>query len=153
MLERMDTTTWLILSTAVVGPACGALFAPGFIRALLTLARARAQRIQHVPASGTDLYHRGVPLDETQFREVFAAMQSELDELAPAGERSEWDRKRQYAAVNRLSMLAGTFPQSFPMLGNADDAWQWYAQNNPYATAELPQRHGWRLLPPGTIET
>jgi len=34
--------------------------------------------VKHVAVSGADLYHRGVPLDETQFREAFAEMQAEL---------------------------------------------------------------------------
>jgi len=153
ILERMDTTTWLILSTAVVGPACGALFAPGFTRALLALARARARRVKHVPASGADLYYRGVLLDEAQFRQAFAAMQAELDELGPQAERNEWQLKQGFAAINRFSVLAGTYPQAYPVRSNADDAWEWYAENNRYVTEEFPQRHGWRLLPPGTIET
>ncbi len=39
--------------------------------------------MRHVPARGTDLYRNGVPLTETQFREVFVAYQAELDELPP----------------------------------------------------------------------
>jgi hypothetical protein len=152
MLVRMNATDLLIIATAA-GPVVGALVAPGFTRALLTLARARAQRVRHVPASGADLYQRGVPLDETQFREAFAELQAELDQLGPQAERNEWQLKQGYAAVRKFSVLAGTSPQAYPILSNADDAWQWYAANNPYATSELPQRHGWRLLPPGTIET
>ena len=44
-------------------------------------------------------------------------------------------------------------PAAYPIRSNADDAWQWYAENSRYVTSELPERHGWRLLPPGTIET
>lgn len=149
----MTTTDLLILSTAVIGPACGALFAPGFIRAVLKLAGARARRVKHVAASGADLYHNGVPLDEVQFREAFTAMQAELDELGPQAERNEWQLKQGYAAINRMSMLAGTFPHAFPVRSNADHAWQWYSENGPYASNDLPQRRGWRLLSPGTIET
>jgi hypothetical protein len=127
----MDTTDWLITAT-FVGPVLGAIAATSLIGSVLRLARARAQRVEHVPASGTDLYHNGVPMTETQFREAFAAMQSELDELPVEG-RSEAEMQRQYAAVNRLSMLAGTYPHAFPMLGNADSGWQWYAANNRYA--------------------
>ena len=49
--------------------------------ATLRLARAKAQHVKHVPASGADLYRDGVPLTETQFREVWAAYQAELAEL------------------------------------------------------------------------
>jgi hypothetical protein len=154
MLDGVNATdSPAVILTGVASGIAGNLFAPSVTKAVLRLATARAEHVKHVPVSSADLYHYGVPLDEAQFRESFAAMRAELDVLPQAGERSEWDRKRQYAAVNRLSLLAGTFPQSFPMLGNADDAWNWYAQNNPNATAELPQRHGWRLLPPGIIET
>jgi hypothetical protein len=104
-----------------------------------------------VPVSGADIYHRGVPLYEAQFRDAFAAMQAELDELGPQAERNEWQLKQGYAAINRLSMLTGTFPQAFPIRSNVDDAWQWYADNNSYVIIDLPQRHGWRLLSPGTI--
>jgi hypothetical protein len=150
MLDRMDTTDLLIIVTAA-GPIAASLFAPGFTSALLTLAKARTQRVKHVPVSGADIYHRGVPLDEAQFRDAFAAMQAELDELGPHAERNQWQLKQGYAAINRLSMLTGTFPQAFPIRSNADNAWQWYADNNSYVISDLPQRHGWRLLAPGTI--
>lgn len=152
MLVRMDTTDLLIIATAA-GPIAASLLAPGFTSALLALARVRAHRVKHVPVSGADLYHRGVPLDEAQFREAFAEMEAELDQLRPPAERDEWQNAQCAVAINRFSMLTGTFPQAYPIRGNADDAWQWYAQYNRYATDELPQRHGWRLLPPGTIET
>jgi hypothetical protein len=93
----MDTTSWLIVAT-VAGPVADALVTPGFTRAVLRLARSRAQRVQHVEASGADLYNDGVPLTETQFREAWAAMQAELDQLPPAAERNDWQLKRQYAA-------------------------------------------------------
>ncbi len=80
-------------------------------------------------------------------------MQAELVGLGPQAERSERQLQQGYAAINRFSMLAGTYPQAYPIRSNADDAWEWYAQNNRYVADELPQRHGWRLRPPGTIES
>jgi hypothetical protein len=135
----MNTTDLLILATAA-GPIFATLFAPGFTGAVLALARARARRVQHVPVSGASLYHSGVPLTETQFRELFAAYQAELTELPPPADRTEWDMKRQYAAAQRLAILTGRHPHAFPNIGDADQAWEWYAANNPYATADLP--HG-----------
>ena len=142
----MNTTDWLIIATAA-GPIVATLVAPGFIGAVLKLAKARAQRVQHVPASGTDLYHNGVPLTEAQFREVFAAYQSELDELPPPADRTDWEMKRQFAAAQRLAVLTGLHPHTFPNVGNADQAWEWYAANNPYAAAELPHIHGMPVSP------
>src|SRR6266700_318029 len=142
----MNTTDLLIIATAA-GPVVATLVAPGFISAVLMLAKARAQHVQHVPASGTDLYHNGVPLTETQFREVFAAYQSELAELPPPADRTEWDMKRQFAAAQRLSVLTGRHPHAFPNIGDADQAWEWYAANDPYATARLPHVHGMPLSP------
>jgi hypothetical protein len=46
--------------------------------------------------------------------------------------------KRQYAAAQRLAVLTGRHPHAFPNIGDADQAWEWYAANNPYATADLP---------------
>jgi hypothetical protein len=135
---------WLIAAT-FIGPILGALAATGLISGVLALARARAQRVEHVAASGADLYRYGTPMTEAQFREAFAAMQAALDELPPPAERTEAQMQRQYEAVNRLSFLAGTFPQAFPMLGNADQAWEWYSANNGYATRGLPQRRGFRI--------
>jgi hypothetical protein len=89
-------------------------------------------------AGAFDGYHNGVPLTETQLWEVFAAYQSELAELPPPAVRTEWDMKRQFAAAQRLAVLTGTHPHAFPNVGNADQAWEWYAANNPYATAGLP---------------
>jgi hypothetical protein len=146
----VNTTVLLIIAT-VVGSIAAALLAPGFTKALLALARARAQRVEHVPASGADLYNNGVPLTETQFREAFAAMQADLDRLSPPAERNEWELAQQYAAINRFSVLAGTYPHAFPIRGNADDAWNWYQASNSYAIRDLPSRHGWRLRPPGEI--
>lgn len=141
-----------VVVSSVVAGVIGYVVSPSFTKGLLALARARAQRVQHVPVSGTDLYNNGVPLTEEQFREVFAAMQAELDELSPPAERGEWELKRQYAAVNRLSLLAGMYPHAFPMLGNADDAWDWYKDNNPYATADLGERSdGFAIEAPGVI--
>ena len=106
-----------------------------------------------MPVSGADLYHRGVPMDETQFREAFAALQVELDQLGPQADRNEWQLKQGFDAQKRFAVITGVYPGAFPIRSNADHAWQWYAENNPYVMTELAQRHGWRLLPPGTIET
>jgi hypothetical protein len=85
------------------------------------------------------MYASGVPLDEQQFRDAFAAMNAELDELSPPAERNEWELKRQYSAINRFSMLAGTYPHAFPVPSNADEAWDWYQENGPYAVSDEPQ--------------
>jgi hypothetical protein len=90
-------------------------------------------------------------MDEAQFRAAFVAYQAELDELPPPAERNEWGMKRQFAAAQRLAVITGTHPQAFPNLGNPDHAWECYRDNNPYATIDLPRRHGFRLLPPGDI--
>lgn len=128
----MDSTGWLILAT-FAGPILGALAATGLIAALLKLAKARAQQVKHVPVSGTDLWVNGVPLTGEQFRELYAALQADLNQLPPLGERSSDDMERQYVAVRRFSVLTGTFPQAFPALGNVDQAWEWYAGYNRYA--------------------
>lgn len=73
----MDTTDWSIAATAAV-KFVGALVDRGLTNSLGKLAKARSRRIQHVPASGADLYHYGVPLTEMQFREVFGAYRDEL---------------------------------------------------------------------------
>lgn len=138
--SRQKTTDWLIIATAA-GPIVATLVAPGFISAVLKLAHARAQLVQHVPASSTDLYNNGVPLTETQFRGVFAGYQSELDELPRPADRTEWDMKRQFAAAQRLAVLTGTHPHVFPNVGDADQAWDLYAASNPYAAADLPHIH------------
>ena len=142
----MNTTDLLIIATAA-GPVAATLVAPGFTSAVLMLASARARRVRHVPVGGTDLYRSGVPLTETQFREVFAAYQAELAELPPPADRSEWDMKRQFAAAQRLAVLTGAHPHAFPNIGDADQAWEWYAANNPYATASLPHAHGMPASP------
>lgn len=142
----MNTTDLLIIAT-IAGPVAATLVAPGFTSAVLMLARARVQRVRHVPASGTDLYRNGVPLTETQFREVFAAYQSELDELPPPADRSEWDMKRQFAAAQRLAVLTGCHPHAFPNIGDPDQAWEWYAANTPYAIASLPADPDWMADP------
>ena len=138
--RSMNTTDLLIIATAA-GPIVATLVAPGFTGAVLALTRARALRVQHVAVSGTSLFHNGVPLTESQFREVFAAYQAELDELPAPADRSEWDLKRQYSAAQRLAVLTGRHPHAFPNVGDADQAWEWYAANNPYATADLPHAH------------
>lgn len=133
----MNTTGWLITAT-FVGPILGALAATSLIGAVLRLAKARAQRVEHVAVSGTDLYHNGVPLTEVQFREIWAAMQAELDELPPPAERSKWEMARQFAAYERLNVLTGTHPHTFPISGDVDLAWEWYSANNRYATRAMP---------------
>jgi hypothetical protein len=137
-----------VIITAVVSGTAGTLASGGMMRAVGALASARAQRVKHVPVSGAELYHRGVPLDETQLCEALAAMQAELDELAPPAERNEWELRRQYAAINRFSVLAGTYPRAFPIRSNADDAWQWYAENNSRLRHARPLR---RIRASGTL--
>lgn len=144
----VDTTDWLIAATAA-GPFVGALVDRGLTNSLGKLASARSRRVQHVPASGADLYHNGVPLTETQFREIFAAYQAELGELPPPAERTEWEMKRQYAAAQRLAVLTGTHPQAFPNVGDPDSAWEWYAEANNYSGSS--PAHGHRLTPRGPM--
>lgn len=127
----MDSTGWLIVAT-FAGPVLGALAATGFIAALLKVAKARAQQVKHVPVSGTDLYAKGVPLTESQFRELYAAFQAELDQLPPPAERDQWERERGQAANRKLSVLTGTSPEAFPAFGNVDQSWEWYAGSNRY---------------------
>jgi hypothetical protein len=133
----MDSTGWLILGT-FLGPVFGALAATALISTLLKLARAKAQRVKHVPVSGTDLYANGVPLTESQFRELWAAFRTELEALPPAVERDKSDMERQYAAVRKFSVFTGTYPQAFPLLGDVDSAWKWYAAYNRYAPTIEP---------------
>lgn len=144
----MNVDIWL---PPVLAAVIGALLSPSVRKGLRALTRARARRIKHVPAHGAELYANGIPMDEAQFRAVFAAYQAELDELPPPAERNEWEMKRQFAAAQRLAVIAGTHPQAFPNFGDPDQAWEWYRDNNPYATDDLPRRHGFRLLPPGEI--
>jgi hypothetical protein len=129
----MDTTDLLITATAV-GPALATVVTPGFTSAVSALAR----RVKHIEVKGADLFRCGVPMTETQFREFWAAFQGALDELPPPRERSEWDMKRQFEAAQRLAVLAGTHPHAFPNFGNPDQAWEWDAENNPYATGGAP---------------
>lgn len=151
----MDTTHLLIVATAagpVAGAIVGAAVAPGLTRAVAALAGARARRVKHVEVSGADLFACGVPLDEAQFRGLWAAYQAALDALPPVGERSEWDMAGQHSAARRLAVITGTHPQAFPNIADADEAWAWYAEYNPYATGRAPvdllapsERH--RILP------
>jgi hypothetical protein len=139
----MDSTGWLITAT-FAGPVLGALAATSLIGAALRLARARAQRVKHVPVGGGELYRNGVPLSESQFRELWAALNAELSELPSPADRTEWELKRGYAAVNKFFVLTGTYPQAFPMLGDVDRAWEWYSTYNHYATAVEPN-NPWTL--------
>jgi hypothetical protein len=132
----VDTTDWLIAAT-VAAPVLTTLVTPGFTGAILQLARARARRVKHIDASGADLYSSGVPMTEGQFREMFAAYQAALDELPSPGERTEWDMERQFAAARRVAVATGTHPHAFPNLGDPDQAWGWYAENNPYVTGQV----------------
>jgi soluble lytic murein transglycosylase-like protein len=154
-LLAVGTNIWLlvIIGGGVPGAIVGALLSSSFTKAVSALARARAQRVKHVPVDGAELYVNGVPMDEAQFRALFAAYQAELDELGPVAERNEWQLKQGYAAAARLAVITGLHPQTFPNLGDPDQAWEWYRDNNPYATERLPRRHGFRLQPPGDIVT
>jgi hypothetical protein len=144
----MDVDVWL---PPVLAAVIGALLSPSVGKGLVLLAGARARRIKHVPVDGAELYANGVPMDEAQFRAAFAAYQDELDQLPPPSERSEWDMKQQFAAAQRLAVISGTHPQAFPNTGSPDQAWEWYRDNNPYATGTLPRSHALRLIPPGDI--
>lgn len=146
----MNVDVWL---PPVLAAVIGALLSPSVGKGLLMLAGARARRIKHVPVDGAELYANGVPMDEFQFRAAFAAYQAELDALSPSAERDEWELAEQRAAVQRLAVITGTHPQSFPNIGSPDQAWEWYRDNNPYATGVLPRRHSLRLIPPGDIAT
>ena len=146
----MNIDIWL---PPVLAAVIGALLSPSVGKGLVALATARAGRIKHVPVDGAELYANGVPMDEAQFRAAFGGYQAELDMLPPPAERDEWQNARQAAASQCLAVITGTHPHSFPSLGDPDQAWGWYRNNNPYATAALPRRHGFRLLPPGEIAT
>jgi hypothetical protein len=147
-LLGMNLNTGLLTVASLV---IGNLIAPSVGSGLRALTRARAQRVKHVPVDGGELYANGVPLTEAQFRTVFAAYQAELDALPPPAERDNWQIAQQIAASQRLAVITGTHPHAFPNLGDPDQAWEWYSDNNPYATAVLPRRHGFRLLPPREI--
>jgi hypothetical protein len=149
-LPAMNIDIWL---PPVLAAIIGALLSPSAGTALLTLAAARARRVKHMPIDGAEMYTKGIPLDEAQFRAVFAAYQAELEELPPPAARNEWEMKRQYAASQRLAVITGTHPHAFPNLGDPEQAWEWYRDKNSYATAARPCRHGFRLLPPGDIAT
>jgi hypothetical protein len=149
-LPVMHVDIWL---PPVLAAIIGALLAPAVGKGLFTLAGARARGIKHVTVNGDELYTNGVPMDETQFRSAFAAYQAELDALPPPAERDKWQTAQQIAASQRLAVITGTHPHAFPNLGDADQAWEWYRQNNAYATGALARRHGFRLMPPGDIAT
>jgi hypothetical protein len=146
----MNIDIWL---PPVLAAVIGALLSPSVGKGLLILAGARAHRIKHITVDGAELYNNGVPMDEVQFRAAFAAYQAELDMLPPPAERDAWQTAQQVDASRRLAVITGTHPHAFPNLGDPDQAWEWYRDHNPYATAELPRRHGFRLLPPGEIAT
>jgi hypothetical protein len=57
--------------------------------------------------------------------------------LPPPAERDEWQNAQQHAASQRLAVITGTHPHAFPNLGDPDQAWAWYRDNNPYATGAL----------------
>ncbi len=131
---------WLILAS-FTRPIAGALVATGLISGILRLARARAERVEHMPVTGTDQYSNGVPMDEAQFRTAYAAMQAELDQLPPLTERKRMAdaasvRRREQAFDARRDVSAGV-----PMLGDADRAWAMYQANSRYATRRLGCRH------------
>lgn len=149
-LCRMNVDVWL---PPVLAAAIGALLSPSVGKGLMALAGARARRIRYVPVPGAELYANGVPMDEAQFRSAFAAYQGELDTLPLPAERDQWQTTQQIAASQRLAVITGTHPHAFPSFGDPDQAWEWYRNNSPYATASLPRRHGFRLLPPGEITT
>ena len=73
--------------------------------------------------------------------------------LPPPTERNEWQMKQQFAAAQRLAVITGTHPRAFPNVGDPDQAWEWYRDNDPYAAAAFPRRHGFQLMPPGEIAT
>lgn len=146
----MNIDIWL---PPVLAAVIGALLSPSVGKGLVTLAAARARRIKHVPVDGADLYANGVPMDEAQFRSAFSAYQADLNTLPPPPERNEWQMKQQFAAAQRLAVITGTHPHAFPNVGDPDQAWEWYRDNNPYAAAALPYRHGFQLMPPGEIAT
>lgn len=146
----MNIDIWL---PPVLAAVIGALLSPSVGKGLVTLAGARARLIKHVPVDGADLYANGVPMDEAQFRSAFGAYQAELDVLPPPAERNEWQMKQQFAAAQRLAVITGTHPRAFPNVGDPDQAWEWYRDNNPYAAAAFPRRHGFQLMPPGEIAT
>lgn len=154
MVGSMTSTELLfvvgILSTGV-GTVLGTLLSREVTSAIGRLIRTRAQKIEHVPATGAQLFEYGVPLDEAQFRDAYRAYRAVQDRLGPAPERNEWQAAEGVAAVRKFSILAGT--ACFPMLGEEDSAWSWYSENNAYGTREFPESHGWKLLPSGTIQT
>jgi hypothetical protein len=146
----MNIDIWL---PPVLAAVIGALLAPSVGKGLLALAGARARRIKHTAVDGAELYANGVPMDEAQFRAAFAAYQAELEMLPPPAERNQWQTAQQIAASQRLAVITGTHPHAFPNLGDPDQAWHWYRDNNSYAVAVLPHIHTFRLLPPGEIAT
>jgi hypothetical protein len=151
MVESMTGNDLLVvIITALVSGVAGNLFSGSVTKGLLKLVTTHARHIEHIAATGAQLFEYGVPLDEAQFRDAYRAYQAVQDRLGPAAERNEWQAAEGVAAVRKFSILAGT--ACFPMLGEEDSAWTWYSENNAYATREFPERHGWKLQPPGTVE-
>src|SRR5258708_38844518 len=100
----MNLNTWLLTVASLV---IGNLIAPSVGSGLRALASARVRRVKHVPVDGAELYASGVPMDEAQFRAVFAAYQAELDALPPPAERNKWQTAQQIAASQRLAVITG----------------------------------------------
>jgi hypothetical protein len=90
------------------------------------------------PSAARNCTPTGYPCRSPSSRELWAALYAELDELPPPPDRTDWESKRGYRAINKFSVLTGTYPQTFPLLGDVDRAWDWYATNNRYATSSEP---------------
>jgi hypothetical protein len=152
MLAAMsDPLAWTAAIGGAVAAAACILSSRPAVGAVLSLARARAQHVKYVPVSGTDLYQRGVPLTEAQFREAFAEMRAARNRVPGPAYRDQSQEAQYQAAVKRFSVLAGTYPLDFPELSDPGRAWQWYSANDPYATAE-PRRYPYRVLRSGHVD-
>jgi hypothetical protein len=150
----MNPNPWLIAIVPVILAAVlGAVLSPSMARAVLALARARAQRVKYVPVSGTYLYANGVPLTEKQFREAFAAINADLDRLSPPAERSEWEM----SSSTRLSIASPCLPACSRMPTRSAATQTMHGpgtrRTTLYAASDLPRGTGWRLQPPGDIVT
>ena len=109
-------TLWLLIIVVggVPGAVVGALLSSGIRQAILSLARARARQVKHVPVDSAELYINGVPMDEAQFRAAFAAYRAQLDALPSPAERDPWQQAQANAACQRLAVITGTHPNAFP---------------------------------------